>query len=304
MFHKCDLCPAGYSMKRLLAQHVKLVHAQPDEEQVENADDTGNDLGDDIGSALGDDKRSAEPTHSTSTTESTDWSGEKAGDEAFAAKERELADKEAELQNYEQIVKLSEKEAEKVANNIGDDNGDDLDDELGGGERSAGKTNSTSTTESADGSGEEDRDEELAAKERQLADKEAELRDYERIVEQSEKEAEKVANTIRDDLGDVLGGDERSSEPSHSTSGTVEGEGDEELAAKERQLAEKEAELRDYERIVEQSEEEADKVARARNRLLQELRTKYEHLCRQVGPEEAKRLFQKVTQECQSEINK
>ena len=79
-----------------------------------NADDTGNDLGDDIGSALGDDKRSAEPTHTTSTTESTDWSGEKAGDQELAAKERELADKEAELRDYERIVEQSEKEAENL----------------------------------------------------------------------------------------------------------------------------------------------------------------------------------------------
>ena len=102
------------------------------------------------------------------------------------------------------------------------------------------------------------------------------------------------------DLGDTRGS------ASPSTSGTesadrYSGE-DDDLAAKERELANKEAELRDYERVVEQSEEEAKK---AREELLKGLRAKYEYLCQKVGPEEAQRLFQKVTKECQNEsVNK
>ena len=99
------------------------------------------------------------------------------------------------------------------------------------------------------------------------------------------------------DLGINHRDDERSEGPNRTKSG--DRNGDEELAAKERELADKEAELRDYERIVEQSEEEAEKVAGVKQKLLQGLRTKYEYLSQKVGPEEAHRLFQKVTKECQ-----
>ena len=118
-YHKCEQCPAGYSRKNMLAQHVKLVHAPKQDEGTRGRVERADDLGDDVGDDLGDEKGSAGSNHYIYGIEGDDRSGEEDdGDGEFAAKEKELADKEAELRDYERIVEQSEEEAAKARENL------------------------------------------------------------------------------------------------------------------------------------------------------------------------------------------